>query len=145
MHATYFFNKGKLTTFFISTAILATIAFSLFNNFLFVGSSPDTQSGQVDDKALQMIKKTMRYIADNHPEATSLISTEATWSKISGVSRVGYTSQTFTSDGWTVTIGRAITARICFEVRAEHTEGIVWTGIIIEGIIIEKSYKLCER
>lgn len=56
----------------------------------------------------------MDYIKQNHPDAAPFIKEGMSWAKTSGPKQMGYTEATYTGDGWTVTIGRAVTAEIVY-------------------------------
>ncbi|MFC1892907.1 hypothetical protein ACFLYR_02560 [Chloroflexota bacterium] len=91
-------------------------------------------------------KNVMGYIKQKHPDAAPLIRENVSWTRSSGDIKVGYSRYEYTGDGWTLTVGHAITPETIYDVRAEHEdEGIVWVGIIKEGVISEESYSKGEH
>jgi hypothetical protein len=98
---------------------------------------PDADKTMADE----MLNNVMNYIKANHPDAVPFIKERISWTKSSSVKRVGYTGATYDGDGWTVTIGHAVTAELIYEIRAEYHSGeIVWTGTIKNNTITEESY-----
>ena len=88
-----------------------------------------------------ILSTVMDYIRENHPDAAPFIKEGISWAKTSGPKQMGYTEATYTGDGWTVTVGHAVTAEIVYEVRAEHDkQGIVWSGTIKDDVITETNY-----
>ena len=100
------------------------------------------QNANTDETmAEEMLNSVMNYIKTNHPDAAPFIKEKMSWTQSSSVKRVGYTSFTYSGDGWTVTIGHAVTAEVIYEIRAEYTEeGIVWVGTIQDNSVTENSY-----
>lgn len=91
--------------------------------------------------AEEMLNSVMNYIKANHPDAAPFIKEKMSWTQSSSVKRVGYTGVTYSGDGWTVTIGHAVTAEVIYEIRAEYTkEGLVWVGTIQDNAVTENSY-----
>ena len=90
--------------------------------------------------ASDMLDTIMDYIKRNHPDAGAFIKEGMSWTRSSVDIRVGYTRYVYTTNGWTVTIGYAITLQRVYEARAEYNERIVWTGTIKDGAISETSY-----
>lgn len=89
----------------------------------------------------QILNSVMDYIKQNHPDAAAFIKENMPWTKSSQVIKVGYTRYAYTGDGWTVTIGHAITAEVIYEVTAEYNdERIIWVGTVKDSAITEKSY-----
>jgi len=89
----------------------------------------------------EMLNNVMDYIRTNHPDATPFIKENMSWTQSSSIKRVGYTEATYNGDGWTVTIGHAVTAEVIYEIKAEYHSGeIVWTGTVKNGAITEESY-----
>jgi len=88
-----------------------------------------------------MLNSIMDYIRQNHPDAASSIKDDIHWVKTSSAKKIGYTGATYTSNGWTVAIGHAVTAEIIHEVKAEYSnQEIVWQGTITSGIITENNF-----
>jgi hypothetical protein len=95
------------------------------------------------DKTMEeeMLNSVMNYIKANHPDATPFIKEKMSWTESSSVKRIGYTGVTYSVDGWTVTIGHAVTAEVIYEIRAEYDGGkIIWTGTIKDNTITEEGY-----
>lgn len=87
-----------------------------------------------------MLETIMDYIKHNHPDAAVLAEEEMSWTKSDMDIRPGYSRYVYTSDDWTVTIGYAMTLERAYDVRAEYTERIVWTGTIKDDVVSEESY-----
>ena len=88
-----------------------------------------------------ILTSVMDYIKQNHLDAAPLIKENMSWTESSQTILDGYSRFAYTSDGWTVTVGYAITPDVIYDVRAEYeSEGIVWVGKVKSGIITEKSY-----
>jgi len=99
---------------------------------------PETNGDQI---MVDMLNSVMGYIKQNHPDATPFIRETMSWTRSSQVISVGHTQYVYTSDGWTVTIGHAVTAEVIYGIRAEYNnERIVWVGMNKAGVITEKSY-----
>jgi hypothetical protein len=112
-----------------------------------IGLSSCTQSNVHQntgtDKTMEeeMLNSVMNYIKANHPDAAPFIKEKVSWTQSSSVKRVGYTGITYSGDGWTVTIGHAVTAEVIYEIRAEYDSGkIVWTGTMKDNTITEEGY-----
>ena len=89
----------------------------------------------------EMLNNVMNYIKANHPDAAPFIKENIPWTQSSSIKRVGYTEATYNGDGWTVTIGHAVTAEVIYEIKAEYNSGaIVWTGTAQNDTITEESY-----
>jgi len=123
-----------------------TVGLVLIIAVLIGGSSCAPSNVQQDtntDKTMaeEMLNSVMNYIKANHPDAAPFIKEKISWTQSSSVKRMGYTASTYTGNGWTVTIGHAVTAEVIYEIRAEYTkEGIVWVGTIKDNVITENSY-----
>ena len=99
----------------------------------------ETNGGEI--MADDMLSTVMAYIKQNHPDATPFMKEGISWAKTSGPKQMGYTEATYTGDGWTVSIGHAVTAEVVYEVRAAYDkEGIVWNGTIKDEVITETNY-----
>ena len=99
----------------------------------------ETNGGEI--MADDMLSTAMAYIKQNHPDAAPFIKEGISWAKTSGPKQMGYTEATYTGDGWSVTIGHAVTAEVIYEVRAAYDkEGIVWSGTIKDDVITETNY-----
>lgn len=99
----------------------------------------ETNGGEI--MADDMLSTVMAYIKQNHPDATPFINESIYWAKTSGPKQMGYTEATYSGDGWSVTIGHAVTAEVVYEVRAAYDkEGIVWSGTIEDDVITETNY-----
>ena len=99
----------------------------------------ETNGGEI--MADDMLSMVMAYIKQNHPDAAPFIKEGMSWAKTSGPKQMGYTEATYTGDGWTVTVGHAVTAEVVYEVRAAYDkEGIVWRGTIKDDVITETNY-----
>lgn len=106
-------------------------------------AEPGVQSGANGDTAVadNMLNNIMHYIGQEHPNAAPFIKESTAWTRSSSVKRIGYTEATYDGDGWTVTIGHAVTAELIYEARAEYRSGeIVWTGTIKNDTVTEESY-----
>jgi hypothetical protein len=89
----------------------------------------------------EMLNSVMNYIKANHTDAAPFIKENIPWAESSTVKRMGYTGYTYIGDGWTVTIGHAVTAEVIYEIRAEYDSGkIVWTGTVKDNTITEEGY-----
>lgn len=103
----------------------------------FAGEQKKGKGGVI---ASDMLDTIMDYIKRNHPDAGAFIKEGMSWTRSSVDIRVGYTRYVYTANGWTVTIGYAITLERVYEARAEYNERIVWTGTIKDDAISERSY-----
>lgn len=88
----------------------------------------------------------MRYLVERHPEVSEHVGDldNMTWKRTGSKLLQGYSEFNYTSDGWKLTIGYAITApqHKTHEILLENTEeGIKWLGVIEEDTITEKSYQ----
>ena len=91
-------------------------------------------------------KEVMNYIKEKHLDAAPFIKENIFWARSSGDMQVGYSWNIYTGDGWTLTVGHAVTPETIYDVKAEHEdEGIVWVGTIKEGVISEESYSKGEH
>jgi len=105
------------------------------------GESPAQETSESEIMADDILNSVMDYIEENHPAAAPFIREGVYWAKTSCPKQMGYTEATYTGDGWTVTIGHAVTAEIVYEVRAAYDkEGIVWNGTIKDEVITETNY-----
>ena len=99
----------------------------------------ETNGGEI--MADDMLSTIMAYIKQNHPDAAPFIKEDMSWAKTSSPKQMGYTEATYTGDGWTVTIGHAVTAEVVYEVRAAYDkEAMVWSGTIKDDVITETNY-----
>ena len=98
------------------------------------GNSDQTMTNDI-------LTSVMGYIKQNHRDAAPFIDERMSWTKSSQTISDGYSRFIYASDGWTATVGYAITPDVIYDVRAEYmSEGIVWVGKVKSGIITEKSY-----
>lgn len=100
----------------------------------------EQKKGKGEVFASDMLDTIMDYIKRNHPDGGAFIKEGMSWTRSSVDIRVGYTRYVYTANGWTVTIGYAITLERVYEARAEYNERIVWTGTIKDGAISQRSY-----
>jgi len=101
--------------------------------------APEINGGQI--MGGDMLDSVMDYIKQNHPDAAPFIKENIPWTARTEVLSDGYSRDVFTGNGWTVTIGHAVTAEVIYEVTAEYNdERIIWVGMIKGGVITEKSY-----
>jgi hypothetical protein len=106
-------------------------------------AQPNSHQNANADKTMaeEMLNGIMNYIKANHPDAKPFIKDKMSWTQNSSIKRVGYTAVTYSGDGWTVTIGHAVTAEVIYEIRAEYNkEDIVWVGTIQDNTVTENSY-----
>ena len=102
-----------------------------------VSQNTDTDKTMTDE----MLNSVMNYIKANHPDATPFIKEKMSWSESSSIKRIGYTAFTYMGNGWTVTIGHAVTAEVIYEIRAEYDSGkIIWTSTMKDNTITEEGY-----
>ncbi len=132
-------KKGWIMTIFIIATVMVIMALA-FHSLGTGGEKAGTPSK--DDE--NFLDSVMDYIKRNHPDAAVSIDepSEIAWSEASSQDLDGYSSSVYTGDGWTVTIGSAVTAKPPeVEVRAENkNEGIAWIGTVRDGKISETSY-----
>ena len=123
----------------VGLAGIVVISLLGFPSCIESGAQPEANRDTI--VADNMLRSIMRYIEQKHPDAAPFIKESIAWTKSSSVKRIGYTGATYNGDGWTVTIGHAVTAELIYEVRAEYHSGeIVWTGTIKDSTITEESY-----
>lgn len=95
-------------------------------------------------ETMQLVKDSMAFIKNHHPDAAPYISDATEYERISetGIDIQGYSGAVYQGRGWTIKVGSAITAQLLLEIRSEYDEGkIVWVGFYEEGEIIEDSYE----
>ena len=98
------------------------------------------ETNRNEGTASEILNTTMNYIKRNHPDAATFIQEDMFWTRSKVDIRPGYSRYVYTSNGWIVTIGYAITPQRVCEAKAEYNQRIVWTGTIKDGAISERSY-----
>ena len=84
----------------------------------------------------------LAFIKKNHPETSSLIPSNISWTNAGRVMKPGFTSQAYSGGGWTVTIGHTVTPEPVYDVKAENgSAGITWTGKIQNETVQETGYQ----
>jgi hypothetical protein len=123
----------------VGLAVIFGISLLGFSSCVQSGTQPAANGSTV--MADNTLNNIMHYIEQKHPDTAPFIKENITWARSGSVKRVGYTEATYDGNGWTVTIGHAVTAELIYEVRAEyHSAEIVWTGTVKNDTITEESY-----
>jgi hypothetical protein len=96
----------------------------------------------------QIRQLTMNFIATNHTQASSFITTNMQWTggMMDSHGMVGYTNYNYLCNGWNVTIGYPVVPNPIYSVTATYTSPsthqviVNWSGSYENGVITEESY-----
>lgn len=112
------------------------------NKYEFNITKPNSDDNETDLKTM-----VMRYVIENHPEVADIVKDpgKMRWELASSIILQGYSEFVYTSNGWNMTMGYAITAEPYrfIEIQLENEErSIKWIGIIKDETIQEKSFQI---
>ena len=135
-------NRLPLNRFEYLIAILLTGIIAV----AFLGSTACTSTpaaAEVEKVNMEVLKNSIAYIKANHPDAEALLSSDISFSRVSGTGKdlQGYTSVTYTGGGWSFSIGHAVVPDYAYNIKADYDGGkIVWVGSSKNGQVKEDSY-----
>lgn len=125
-----------------SLPVLAATAILIISAGL-AGCSTKYGNPSAERSDLDTVNNVMSFIGQHHKDAAAFINNHASYAQTgsSGKGTLGYSSITYTGDGWTVSIGHAVVPDYINDIKVDYGNGkIVWTGAEKNGQIIEVSY-----